>query len=305
MVNKDDLLIFKMRAKGEKPAQEQPQPEPAPVQKEEIAQPVAQPAVQAKAEQQPAAQGRGATPERTRPQAPEGQAQGKKVYKNAFEEQQKDQAVGMYCEWHPWRPAFAVCNTCHRAFCYEDTSEYNNKYYCLEDIDSAAIRELPREAFGYSKLNLVSASAFILPVFVYVYFLNRSLLTTGATAINAGLFNFIQANFVSTFDVAYFTLIIGLIIVLLEFIAAILIFMQTKRGYLAGVVVGSLSFVFFTYVSPYNTHLPYLVLMGGLPLLGLVTLILSRRQRIWKENVQTVETTDVPQPMQYSNIGRF
>ncbi|EQD58270.1 hypothetical protein B2A_04436, partial [mine drainage metagenome] len=53
------------------------------------------------------------------------------------EREEREAAEGMYCVWHPWRSAYAICHYCHRPFCFEDLVESNGNYYCLEDIDKA------------------------------------------------------------------------------------------------------------------------------------------------------------------------
>ncbi|MEM0154774.1 MAG: hypothetical protein QW814_02990, partial [Methanothrix sp.] len=60
------------------------------------------------------------------------QMSAKKKGKSRSEEESEEAAEGLSCVWHPWRPAYAICNYCHRPFCFEDIVEQNGHYYCLE-----------------------------------------------------------------------------------------------------------------------------------------------------------------------------
>ena len=43
----------------------------------------------------------------------------KKKGKTHSEEESEEADQGLSCVWHPWRPAYAICNYCHRPFCFE------------------------------------------------------------------------------------------------------------------------------------------------------------------------------------------
>ena len=272
MVDKEDLLIFKMREK--KQGQNvQPPAAPAPVQAppEHEMQP-AEPLpivelapVPPSAPEQPVAAERPAVP----PQKPARKARDQKKGDSRAESEQK--AKGRYCEWHPWRPAYAVCATCQKPYCYEDISEYNGKYFCLEDIEPATVKEKPRVTFAYNKLSVVSASIFILAMLVYVYFVGNLLIYAVTNASEFGINAFIAANFVKTINLAYVFLFAGLAILIFVFIAGLLIFAQSRKGYWLAIFAASASTVFFSYVYISNFQI-YGIIISALSVIGIIGL---------------------------------
>ena len=277
MVEKEDLLIFKMREK--KPAQEaqpaaaQEQPEEAP-ETEEIV-PLPEPVA---AEQ----------PVLAKPQKKQKQ---KKQKKEDFRAESKRAAKGLFCEWHPWRPAYAVCYTCHKPFCYEDVSEYNNKYYCLEDIDAATASERPQLTFGYNKISMISASAFLLTMLVYVYFVNSFFIYIGANALHTGIQNFLVNNFIKSVNITYVTLLVGLVILVFVFMGGLLIFAQSRKGYWLSMFSGSICFIFFSYVYITDFSI-YGIVISALVLAGLISLRFAVHSKTTEEEVSEM----VPHP---------
>ncbi len=268
MVEKEDLLIFKMREKKAAPEAQPPAPQP-----EEVPEEVVTPLPEPVAAEQPVK----AKPKKT--------AKPKKQKKEDFRAESRYAAKGLFCEWHPWRPAYSVCYTCHKPFCYEDVSEYNNKYYCLEDIDAATISERPQLTFGYNKISMVSASAFLLTMLVYIYFVNSFLIYIGVNAIHTGIQTFLLSNFIKSINITYVTLLIGLLILLFVFIGGLLIFAQSRKGYWLSIFSGSISFIFFSYIYITNFSI-YGIIISALVLAGLISLRFAVNSKTTEESTQ-------------------
>jgi preprotein translocase subunit SecG len=308
MVNKEDLLIFKMREKKQgqnvqPPSASAPTPLAAQVAQETEMQPE-EPLPEEMEAQVPNALKQPVSAEQpvASKQKPAKKQRGKA--KEDYKAESKRQAKGMYCEWHPWRPAYALCYTCHKSYCYEDIQEYNDKYYCLEDIDAATASEKPTVTFGYNKASMISASAFILTMLVYVYFVNSLLIYTVTRALDTGIPAFIEGNFIKNINLGYTFLFAGLIILIFVFIAGLLIFAQSKKGYWLAIFSGSIATIFFSYVYVNNFQI-YGVIISALSILGIIGL------RYAIHSKTTEETTPAPtgptEPLSYNfpSAGRF
>ncbi|MCL4379347.1 MAG: hypothetical protein M1160_00730 [Candidatus Marsarchaeota archaeon] len=243
MVEKADLLIFKMReGSATQPAEAQP------------------------ATTQPAE-----TQQVTPPPAKAASQKKKKEKGQDLKEQSRQAAKGLYCEWHPWRPAYAVCYTCHKPFCYEDISEYNGKYYCLEDIDAAVATEKPQLTFVFNKVSMLPASLFLLTMLVYIYFVNALFAYIATNAAKVGIQVFIASNFIQRVNLSYVMLFVGLIILAFLFVGGLLIFAQSRKGYWLSIFSGSIAFIFFSYVYIANLQ-DYGFIIGALTLVGLISM---------------------------------
>ncbi len=263
MVEKEDLLIFSMREGS-------------------ATQPAAQPA-----EAQPVI----AQPSKPVPQK-------KKEEKGQeLKAQSRQAAKGLYCEWHPWRPAYAVCYTCHKPFCYEDISEYNNKYYCLEDIDSAVAREKPQLTFAFNKVSMLPASLFLLTMLVYIYFVNAVIAYIATNAASVGIQAFIASNFIQSVNLSYVMLFVGLAILAFLFAGGLLIFAQSRKGYWLSIFSGSIAFIFFSYVYIANFQ-DYGFIIGALTLAGLITMRFAVNSRTTEEE-QAAGAPPLPSSFKY------
>lgn len=260
MVEKEDLLIFKMRQKSQEapPPQPEPQAQPQPVPEQQVQ--AEQPAPATEEAQQPV---QVAQPPPMPAQKPQKR---QKKGKSDIEAESRQAASGLYCEWHPWRQAYAVCYTCHKPYCYEDISEYNGRYYCLEDIDAAAASEKPTTTFEYNKVSMVSASAFILTILVYVYFVSNLLVYIGTLAAQSGI-----GSILSAANSTYMLVLAGLLILIFVFMSGVLIFAQSRKGYWLAIFSGSIAFVFFSYIYISNFEL-YGFVISALSFIGIVGL---------------------------------
>ncbi len=290
MVEKDDMLIFKLREKRQQSQQAQAaQPQSRPQR------PPIRPPTPAKEENVFVVP--------STPKSVVEAAMPPKRDRGKYEAKSRDAASGLFCEWHPWRSAYAICYKCHKPYCYEDISEYNGRYYCLEDIDSASSSTPADTAFEYNKLGLVSAALFLAGIFVYVLFLNSLLIYVSQNALQVGLQNFFEINFVNQLNYAYLILIAGFLLAILEFLAGIMILAQSRKAYTFGIFIGFLSTVAFSYIYIQNFQV-YGILISAMSFTGIITLAYSKRAVAPSESMESNQS-EQPVPLTYSNIGSF
>lgn len=179
-------------------------------------------------------------------------------------------AKGQFCAWHAWRPAYAVCNYCHRPFCYEDIEELNTEYYCLEDIDKVSKTHAEGVYTRFTNISLVSAVMLMLVFGIFVLFANAQL----AYVINAvrtlGL-----PQFVSGLNLSYETLLVEAALTFLSLVSAIMIVMQAKRAFWIGTAacIGNVGLFSYLFLGSGTT---YIALITGVSFAGLITLAYSR-----------------------------
>ncbi len=318
MATKEEMLIFKLREKKQ-PAK-QPQAEPPAAAPAQQAEPQAAPPAQpqpAYAQPQQAA----AKPQQERraqryipeeepevlvtpapsafKQVEEAEMLTQRHPKSTkYEKKSKKAAEGLFCTWHPWRSAYSVCAECHRPFCYEDIIEYSGKYYCLEDIDSVAAHGGIGPEFVYNKVSLVSAGAFLSIIVVYLYFSYGQLLYLFNYANHIGL-----NTFLTKLNITYITVLFSAILILFNFISAMLIFAQSKKGYGFGILSGFLSITLFSYEF-INSYSLYTAIISALSFASLISLGYSRSGY---EPMETGESVIAREPSAYDwpNVGRF
>ena len=271
MVEKEDMLIFKLREKRQEEQRMVEQPARTKHVQESTRPKAKTPAGRPP---QPADQSILVVP--TTPESVVEEAVQSKKAKGKYEAKSREAASGLFCEWHPWRSAYAICYTCHKPYCYEDISEYNGRYYCLEDIDTASVNAPAEEAFEYDRLGFISAAMFLTAIFVYVFFLNNLLLYVAQNAYAVGLQNFFQINFVNQINMAYLFLFGGLILVTVEFIVGVMVLAQSRKAYGFGIFAGFLSMAAFSYIYVQNFQL-YGVILAAMSFIGIMTLAYSKR----------------------------
>ena len=186
------------------------------------------------------------------------------------EAQSREEAKGQYCVWHPWRPAYAICNYCSRPFCYEDIVEYNNNYYCLEDIDKVSTGAVSETSVKYNNLSMVSAIFFVAAFMLFIYFANNQVAYVTGYANSVGFFTFL-----SKLNYSYGSAIIGLVLALFSLVAGILIFAHSDKGFAFGLGVGAFDVLLFSYNYASSAQL-YSLAIGIVSFIALVLLLLSR-----------------------------
>ncbi len=211
------------------------------------------------------------------------------------EEQSRDAAKGKSCVWHPWRPAYALCNYCNRPFCYEDIIEYKNNYYCLEDIDKVSTGAGVETTVRYNRLSMLSALLFIIAFVVFVFSAIGQVAYITNYANKIGFFSFIaQLNY------AYTSALLGFFLALFSIIAGILIFVHSDKGFMVGSLVGAFSTILFSY-SYISSGAVYTIAISLVSFAALVLLLLSRETYETEESLipaRSYQQAEVP-------VGRF
>lgn len=253
MTNAEDLLIFKLREKGRNAKIEE---KPSAIKENPAAQVVGEVEAERAAEKKRQDEARNA-------------AKLAKARKKGGKEELEG-AKGKYCEWHPWRSAYAVCDYCHRPFCYEDTVEYGRRYYCLEDIDKVSETYNEEMYAEYNSISFVAAGLFMLAFVVFVYFASGQI----AYIISYGRMIGLPA-FLANINYSYGSALLGLALMLLGLMTSVLIFTQSAKGFVVGLLAGLADTVLFSYQF-LNSGTLYMALLSAMALSALLLLAYSK-----------------------------
>ncbi len=222
---------------------------------------------------------------------------GSKSGETRSEAESKEAAIGLSCVWHPWRPAYAVCNYCHRPFCFEDIVERNGKYYCLEDVDKAEPTK-GLENVTYNRLGIISATMFSAAFVAFLLLGSSQLGYVVGFANKLGFFTFISSI---KFD--YIFPIIAAIVAFFELVTGFMLFMQARRGFAIGIVSGFIAVALFTYQFLATTAL-YVLVIDILTFAGIVSLVYSRTIDTAAPD-ELLNAENGPAPIEFANVGRF
>jgi len=303
-LNPEDLLIFKVReedkpeeSKKEKkpviqavvpqPVPEPPYVEPTPVQKPQpqprkpfFQRPKPQPVPEPK--QEIVSEDHGeyyiAEPEYTASSADlvsdalrvAGVEKPKKNVKLKKEKDPRRIAQHMSCELHPWRRAYAICNYCKRAFCYEDVIESGGKYYCMDDIEKLPESARRSQIIRYNNLSLLSSVLFMLIFLVFFYYTYPQMIIVLGNLQKLGL-----SLFISDITNAEIFLLGEIILTVLSFMAALMILVSHPNSFRLSSVVGILTVALFSYQYIYVDKI-YFVVISAMSFVALITLAYSR-----------------------------
>ncbi|MGC8669881.1 MAG: hypothetical protein ACP5TL_01875 [Candidatus Micrarchaeia archaeon] len=190
--------------------------------------------------------------------------------KSKTEEQSREAAKGLYCVWHPWRPAYAICAYCHRPFCFEDIVESNGNYYCLEDIDKVTNQAPTEVSYHYNHLSYVSAAFLFVAAIAFYYFSGNQIVKMVNFSNTMG-----AAAFASMLNGPYGFLLAEVIVSILVIASAILILKQSERSFLIGVLVSFVSLSLFSY-EYLNTNDVYEIYISIASFVGMLALLYSR-----------------------------
>jgi hypothetical protein len=153
----------------------------------------------------------------------------------------KDKAKGHYCIAHPFRRAYAICNYCHRPFCFEDIIEYQKEYYCIEDIDRVTAHYTDTLTNEYSASSLLTAFILIGTFLLFLYYSNGQLVY---------LITFIFENplgFLNSINLSYSLILSSLAVMVLTVVGAGYILLGSKQGHVIAAVVSILAVMLFVY----------------------------------------------------------
>ena len=211
----------------------------------------------------------------------------------------KEAAVGLSCVWHPWRTAYAVCDYCHRPFCFEDIMEHNGHYYCLEDIDavSAAAQEAGGQRFSYGRMSFAAGALLVLSFGVFLFFANGQLAQLVGYANSVGFFMFLS-NITGPYAFAF----LGALVTFFEFVAGIMIFVQSKKGFVMSLALSLVGTLLFSYQFISSGTL-YALFVGVASFAAMITVAASTH------TMKVAENEDAPAvqqaAMEFPNIGKF
>jgi hypothetical protein len=153
----------------------------------------------------------------------------------------KEKARGKMCVWHPWREAYAMCTYCNRPFCFEDTVEFNNSYYCLEDIDNVTSKYERKLTTLESGMSTLAGILLIISVLVFFYFAYGQAASVIKSISNSGIQAFMgSAN-------SNFFIFLEIIFVILGFASAIMVFLQSSKGMYLGIFSCLAMVILFSY----------------------------------------------------------
>lgn len=135
--------------------------------------------------------------------------------------------TGLSCVNHPWRSAYALCNYCHRPFCYADLAKEENKNYCLEDLDQITKTQvvLVKKNFVY---NYVASIFLFLVVAILLIYAYQQIHYTTLNFYN-GLTSLGLVLFIKTLTFNYIYQLQNPLIVLFSIIAGILLLIRSQK----------------------------------------------------------------------------
>lgn len=208
------------------------------------------------------------------------------------------QAVaGLNCVWHPWRQAYAICNYCHRAFCFEDIVEDRGNYYCIEDMDTAIKKKIEAESSRALNISVIAGGAFLVPMLIFIYAYNSALVDAISYVSAVGFVPFI-------YDPVYLYSfpLMGIAAVFLGLVIGLRLFMGDRRLFpnaLAGLTLMAL--FAFNYFQTYNLY-DFAIAATFAAALGMFAY--SNSAYISQEEVAPVAPQEEPVP-QWANVSRF
>ena len=156
-------------------------------------------------------------------------------------QQSKTDAKGNYCVWHPWRAAYAICAYCHRPFCFQDTVELNNQYYCLEDIDIVSHTYRERVTMTTNTVTIAAGVLLMFAFLTFFYYSNVQVLFVIGYINRVGISYFI-ANAAQN----YLYVLAEIIAIGFAFIAALFLFAQSRKAFYIGMIVTLAAIVLFS-----------------------------------------------------------
>ncbi len=278
----DDLLIFSKRqkpgAKAKKPSQQQPaapapQAQPPTPQPKIIAQPIVTGLPEPVSRPEPEAQ-RSTQKEEpytvpvTQVPLPRPKYGGKK----AQIREMKKLASTLACELHPWRKAYAICDYCKRAFCYEDIVEESGMFYCIDDIDKIPESVKSVKIVSYGRISALAVFFFVTQLGLFVI----TQYTTLAQFIGSVMVAITTQT--PLYEVLFDGLLffIGLIFAILSFAAGAMIILETKISYRFALAIGAIGagFFFYDYIVSFQI---LTAIYAVVELIAMVLLLYSRR----------------------------
>jgi len=205
------------------------------------------------------------------------------------EKDSMESAKGLMCVNHPWRPAYAICDYCKRPFCYADLVEYNNKFYCLEDIDK--VTKNPGGA-GEAEMNpfiLAAGAIFIANAIILAYFVYPQIAYFTGQMAKIGLISFI-----STINYSYMLSLLNLIAVILGLSAGVVLFVKLDKN-IYSIFMGAVMFIISSYVYLISNAL-YLLAVTVIAFIAIGSLAYGRIPSGISTEEKELRPTDIEWP---------
>ncbi len=201
-----------------------------------------------------------------------------------------DAAKGLTCINHPWRPAYAVCDYCERAFCYADLISHDGKFYCLEDIDNVSKSESKKLKQPVNAFSTWAGAVFILNALLITYFVFPQLGYLAQYISQNGFLALLNGtgNYISIF--------LDVLLVWFSFASGALLLLRSSSAYLAGTFTGATTLLLVSF-EWLNTSVTFLLVITLISFVSIVVLAFSRMSSA------TVEKTVIENAQQTGEIN--
>ncbi len=219
---------------------------------------------------------------------------GKKKNEIYTQKDSRTAAKDMFCVWHSWRGAYAICDYCHRPFCFEDLTESRGRYYCLEDINFGP----SVQQSGYNiTAAIISGLLFFMPSLIFIYYRGETIFS---------MFNYINsiglANALTYLPFTYIDYTIELVTIIIGFIAGISVINGSKKSAGLGIFASLLTFSVFI-VDYLSNHLLFMIIIAIIDVIAFVLLIYSRTT--YESNVIDPKLNSTQQHLDWPEVGNF
>ncbi len=201
-----------------------------------------------------------------------------------------DAAKGLKCVNHPWRDAYAICDYCHRPFCYADIVEYNGKFYCLEDIDKVSSTTAAKMENPNSKYTSISSAFFIITAVILGYF------TYPQAAVLLNYMHKVGLSYMlSNLTYGYAISLMNFAIVLFSVVGGIVVLTKSQKGFYLGAMIGLLMLIAVSY-EYLNSSIDYLLVVTVTSLASVSLLAYGRVVSSNAEFVSEISNEEVNWP---------
>ncbi len=219
-------------------------------------------------------------PEQEQPQQPK-----KPILKKREHMDSRKIAQHMSCELHPWRRAYAICDYCKRAFCYEDILEVGGKYYCLDDVDKVPEDARRRQVIKYNNLSMIASVLYMVAFVVFFFYSYNSILVLLDAIGRIGL-----PLFMTQLNMPRELLIGEMVLALLALGTAISILLSNSSSFKMSALVSLVSVAVFGYnVSTYAVIQNAPIQMIAFAALAFVAFVILSYSRVSTESMPEEE----------------
>jgi hypothetical protein len=218
---------------------------------------------------------------------PEPESKAKYSSRKAKIKQMKELAATMNCELHPWRKAYAICDYCKRAFCYEDIVEEAGTFYCVDDMDKIPASAKTVKVVSYGRISTLSVLCFIaiLPVYLVLEYKQLAFFISdllAAQITSVPIYKVFLAN--PGFSA-------GILMAVLSFIAGGLVLFGSRSGTRYATIIGVGSGIVFVYIYAV-TLIIYPAIYAVIAFFAVLLLLYSRSY--YEAAAMQAETVGIP-----------